>query len=451
MFVIGLVVAAAGHGWADSALPLLGKFDAQLIETVYPPSNSESLGELAKLVFRLRSIDPAFLSDKVSAQANRLGDAAHIDGAITSIKALKVPDRLVEFLEISRLNVIDVTTTDGSESEPTSRIITADLPPEAKVGDRIRGSCVLIESPSGTSPGVFAASRVSWFPQSPLGDGWKLLSLAGVDVSHLSDLATRSRLPLSARDGDAFYGMLAAARQIGKQRGTPRPQSVTAIMLLGGTRRGSASAEPPSEIVTVRGGDWIEMRLQTVQVTRVAVTEPKRQEQLGSDHYFQIDAVGDLGNVDVEIERPEGEEGPPARFENRYPVSLVTTELPKFLSERIRSQESGEATVAEIGVAINVDAFFFRLWSYSTDYMDQFGGGNQIGPLLIAARISQRGEIDDPAGVGRIGWLAAIAVLAAMVAIAIWNFVLGQRDRRVKEKRVRSEAEQIQLPRDAAL
>jgi hypothetical protein len=239
--------------------------------------------------------------------------------------------------------------------------------------------------------------------------------------------------------------MLAAARRIGQQQNTPRPQTVTAIMLLGGTRRAAAAEPKPA---TVRGGDWIEMRLQTVQVTRVAVTEPMRQEQLGNDHYFQIDAVGDLGNVDVQIERPKGEEGPPARFENRYPVSLVTTELPEFLGERIRDQEGGEATVAEISVAISVDAFFFRLWSYSTDYMDQFGGGNQIGPLLIAARISQRGEIEDPVGVGRIGWLAAIVVLTAMVAIAIWHVVLGRRDRRIKERRNQSESEQIRLPRD---
>ena len=40
MFVTGLVVAAAGHVWADSAISLLGKFDAPQIETVYPPSDS---------------------------------------------------------------------------------------------------------------------------------------------------------------------------------------------------------------------------------------------------------------------------------------------------------------------------------------------------------------------------------------------------------------------------
>jgi hypothetical protein len=451
MFVAGLFVAAAGPVVADSAIPLLGKFDVPQIEAVYPPSDDESLGELAKLVFRLRSIDPAFLSDKVSSAANRLGDAARIDGPITSIKSLQVPERLVEFLEFSQLLVIDVTTANAEGGESTTRIITTDLPGEAKPGDRVAGIGVLIEAPGDASAGVWAAPRVSWFPTSPPGNGWKLLSEVGVDISDLADLTTRRGLPLSAHDSDAFYGMLAAARTIGRQQQLPPPQAVTAIMLLGGTEKKTATGQRQPKQPTVRGGDWIEMPLQTVQVTRVAVTEPIRQKQLGSDHYFQIDAVGDLGNVDVQIERPEGEPGPPARFENRYPVSLVTAELPEFLSERIRSQEGGEATVAEISVAIAVDAFFFRLWSYSTDYMDQFGGGNQIGPLLIAARINQRGEFDDPTGVARIGWLAAIAVLTAIVAIAIWSFVLGQRDRKIKQRRMRSEGEQIQLPHDSTL
>jgi hypothetical protein len=216
-------------------------------------------------------------------------------------------------------------------------------------------------------------------------------------------------------------------------------------------RQGDQAREsaPPREDGAVHGGDWVEIALTTVQITRVEVSEPKRQRQLGGDHYFQIDAVGDLGNVDVQIASPEGGTGPPARFENRYPVSLVTAELPPFLSERIGSDEGGEAIVTEISVPIEVDAFFFRLWSYSTDYMDQFGGGKQIGPLLIAARIDGRATAADPAGVGLIGWLAAIAVLTAIAAIAVWNRFMQKQDRLVKEQRLRNESERIELPDDS--
>ncbi len=71
----------------------------------------------------------------------------------------------------------------------------------------------------------------------------------------------------------------------------PQPQAVEPVTLL---------SEPDGLV-----GQWLRMDLETVQVTRIAVTEPHRQAQLGSDHYYQIDAVGDLKNVVVKIERPE--------------------------------------------------------------------------------------------------------------------------------------------------
>ncbi len=334
-----MIGVAAPESRADSAIALLGKFDAEQIERVYPATDDESRGELAKLVFRLRSVDSASLGAKVASQAARLGDAVRIEGEITSIAVITVPDRLVEFLDISRLHVIDILTANESGTEQRSRIITADLPREAKPGDRIAAGGVLIELADDSSPIVFAAPRVEWFPRTLQGDGWSLLGQASVDVSGLADLATRSRMPLSARDGEMFYAMLAAAREIGQRGDLPPPRLVTAVMLLGGTETKSTAGQLQPKEAVIRGGDWIAMSLQTVQVTRVVVTEPWRQQQLGSDHYFQIDAVADLGNVDVQIERPNGEQGPPARFENRYPVSVVTAELPSFLSESIHSEE----------------------------------------------------------------------------------------------------------------
>ena len=46
---------------ADSAIPLLSGFDRERIDSVYPPTDEASLGELAKLVYRLRSLDPSTL------------------------------------------------------------------------------------------------------------------------------------------------------------------------------------------------------------------------------------------------------------------------------------------------------------------------------------------------------------------------------------------------------
>ncbi len=64
----------------------------------------------------------------------------------------------------------------------------------------------------------------------------------------------------------------------------------------------------------------------------------------------------------------------------------MVRELPDFLKQQIRVQEGGDAVLAEIRVMVQADVFFYRLWSYSTDFMNQMGGGDQFGPLLVAAQ-----------------------------------------------------------------
>jgi hypothetical protein len=229
--------------------------------------------------------------------------------------------------------------------------------------------------------------------------------------------------------------MLAAAALIDQRDNLPAPSRVEPVTLL----------REPEKF----GGRWLRLDLETIQVTRIAVTEPRRQTQLGSDHYYQIDAVGDLGNVIVKIQRATGDDdgGPPATFENRYPVSVVARDLPDFLRQQIRAKKGGDAVVSQIKWMVGVDAFFFRLWSYSTDFMEQHGGGEQFGPLLIAARIrNQEPTSTDPAGVGVIAWIAAAGVISGIIAIWFWTRRVSARDREVREKRKARESEQLQLP-----
>jgi hypothetical protein len=425
---------APGPCPAESAIDLLSGFDAQRIENVYPPQDETSAGELAKLIYRLQTIDDRVLRERAGEGANAdLGDAIAVEGAIQKITRLKVPERLVEFIELSHLYLIDV----GDDSS-LIRVVTAALPAEAKPGDRVRGSGVVIETASADGVAerrivAIATPRLSWFPAMAPRVGWRLLSDAGVDVSLLAEVASRDRRPLLAEDGDAFYSMLAAAATIQQRDDVPPPTPADPVMLLRDSRE--------------LGGEWLRMNLETVQVTRIAVIEPARQAQLGSDHFYQIDAVGDLGNTVIKMERLPGDPGEPAIFANRYPVSVVIRDLPEFLSQRIRAEEGGDAVVSNVKVMVGVDVFFYRLWSYSTDFMSQHGGLDQFGPLLVAARLSNREPTsDDPAGVNVIGWIAAIAVISAIVAVWFWNRRLSAQDLEVRQKRKARDAQQLQLP-----
>lgn len=429
--VVLCLVVTSTFGAADSALPLMTGFDEARVQSVYPPRTTEAVEDLSKLVFKLRQVDRRLLKQAVGPwPAPAVGEVVELGGEVTAVANLSVPPRLIEFLDMNRMQVIDLT-----HDETAVRIITTDLPLQAKVGDRVNATAMLVQ-PADASAGikqtVLAAGSVSWFPQMAPSVGWQMLSQQGVDVSLLSTIASRSKMPLVAADGDAFYGMIAAAKNLAGQSDLAPPKSIEPVTLL---KEADAYA-----------GRWVQLSLETAQVTRVAVTDPERQKVIGNDHYYQIDAFGDLGDLIVQIE-PASEDGEPAKFVNRFPVSLVCAELPTFLSDEIRRKEGGDAMVSEVRMQISIDGFFYRLWSYSTDFMRQHGGGEQFGPLLVASRFSNLESTEkDPAGVNVIGWVAALAVLVAILAIWVWNRNEARRDDEIRKKRRESEAENVQLP-----
>jgi len=437
--LVFLMVADTRSGvGGESALPLLSGFTADRIATAYPPTDEASLGELAKLMYRLRSVNPNTLQERASGtsdpsrseSATAIGDAIKIEGVIEETQIVPVPEKLVEFLEFTKLQVLVIRKQNGRQT----KVITFPLPQGAQVGDRVDGAGVALQLDNQTNHATaVACNRPRWFPESSSIVGWQLLRDAGLDISLLSNLSSRNRRPLMSEDGDAFYSMMAAAANLKNRTQIPTPTSIEPVTLL----RGS----------TDLAGQWINMELETVLITRISVTEPQRQQQLGSNHYYQIDAVGDLGKVVVQIERVEGDDGPPATFNNRYPVSLVIRELPAFLKKRKSLQDGGDAVISEIKMMIQVDGFFFRLWSYDTDFMSQHGGGEQFGPLLIAAELGDDEPTSyDPAGVHLIGTIAAISIILGILAIWAWQHRTDTRDRDVRDQKKEKEAESIRIP-----
>jgi hypothetical protein len=225
--------------------------------------------------------------------------------------------------------------------------------------------------------------------------------------------------------------MIAAAGLVGHQLDVPEPKEANPVVLLKNPRD--------------HAGQWVHMNLESVQVTRISVTESHRQAQLGSDHYYQIDAVGDLGGVIIKIEHAD-QNIPPPTLQNRYPVSIVAAELPAFLRDKIRNQAGGDAIVAPVRFKFGMDGFFYRLWGYESDFMAQQGGGEQFGPLLVAARIENREPVsDDPVGVGRIGTGAAVVILTGMVLIWWWQRRAWAADDDARRRR-QEQTDRIQLP-----
>jgi hypothetical protein len=222
-------------------------------------------------------------------------------------------------------------------------------------------------------------------------------------------------------------------------------------MLVAAGRATGDDLLPPPEVdaadLLKRSGDWVGRRLrlrcQTVRITRVTVTNPAVREWIASDHYWQIDALGELGNVVIRIE-PEDGVSEPATFENRFPVSVVTLKLPDFIETAI--DPSGQAfarnDVLMLSRQLIVDGFFYRLWSYESDLMRRHGGGDQFGPLVMASRVfDNEPPAGDAVGVGIIGQTAAVATILMMAAAALWIYLTGRQDATARARRSQSIAD----------
>jgi len=367
---------------AQSAVDLLSAFDTDRLDACFPIEDSEDAGDVGRLLYRLQRIQRDSLQRRVDDGLDepQLGDAVQWQGTVKNVRKYRVPDGLATFLEFEhfyeiQLEPVPPETANGSAE--TQFVFTAELPGRVVPGDAVRGVGVVLEKTAAML--VIAAGRIGWTPAEPANVGQKLLAEYGAELSEIVRAGGRDRQSLSAEEAEAFYSMLSVAdltRQ-NRQRATesgadfPAAQPIKPIELL----------KDPDKYRS----EYIRMDVSTVRVTRVTVSDPQRQRQIGQDHYFQIDASGDLGDTIVELRRPGDEDAEPIRMSGIYPVSLVSTVLPEGSRQEI---DQGKVT-AVVRQPVRVNGFFYRLWSYESEFMNREGGANK-SPRWWLFRIGNR-------------------------------------------------------------
>lgn len=454
---------SAGQG-GDSVLSLLPGADAERLREAAgvwsdPPSQSGTAAA-AKLLWALARVAPETLESLAGQPQSPEQDQEQAStvsvrvvqqrGRVQRYDSVRLPDELADVLEFDRLYRV-VVRPDGDDAAPGTvqslvRIVTPKIPSAWGAGDGV-GQPVqftAVEVAQGEGRWLFA-SRLRWYPMAGEGDetqgrgqvpeGWQMLAAAGVDIHALADVATRNRKPLVPEDHEAFYGVLSAASQAHADRlADANPTRIDALEML----------KNPTEWV----GRWIRFDAETARLSRVAVTSPKARQVLGRDSYWQVDAFAELTDVRVELE-PSREDGEPLVFENRFPVTVAILELPEWLSQRMgRAEEPrgvGRVDMQMLSEAVTVDGFFFRLWSYESDFTAS-RGGRQVGPLVLAADIRPRpSSAVSASSVASIGWIFA-AVMVGAIVIAAWVlWRVERRDRQIARHRRDTPA---QLPAD---
>ena len=243
---------------------------------------------------------------------------------------------------------------------------------------------------------VFATDRIGWYPDrvdTHLGvsAGAALLGSVGMDLSRLDSL-DQGR-PLGNADREAFYQLLWSVRRFDPQRLATSPP-VAAFDVV-------AALQEPQRLA----GQRSRIRGLARRAILIRVADPDIQERFGIDHYYEVELFMPLPQP-LKLRDPR--DGRELEYQN-FPVTFCAMELP-------REMPLGD----EIRQLVDVDAFFFKVWSYRS----RFTSGTeseaastvprrQLAPLLIAANV----QLPQPTTT-RNPWPVAVLCLVVFGGVA---------------------------------
>ena len=437
-FAFAFTLLISSSSFAQSILDRLSGFDQSRVHTASQwAENVEDAGmgaEAAKLVYQVNRFARGGVLTKgrtgdIGSNAIT-GEIVSFNGKATKIDRWRLPVDLASTLEFNDLFRVEITASHDDDKwiVITSVVPNAWLRSQKDPDFQTAVTGVLARKSDEPLLPVIVAPSVAWLAGSDddggkVPAGWAMLGKRGFDVALLEGVRGRNRQPLKEEDAAAFYSLLRTAAMLDEASNVPTaPDPAPAATLL----------KDSANLV----GRYLRLDLQSVRATRIRVTAPITKERLGADNYWQIDAFGDLGNVVIKIESKDAES---AIFENRYPVSIAMRDLPPFFANEIaaenRSADINTIDTAMISRSIAVEGFFYRLWSYESDFMNQHGGGKQFGPLVIASRmIDIEAPRTAPTAVSGIGWYVALMTLAGILLATVGAVVSSRRDARMKKK-----------------
>lgn len=207
---------------------------------------------------------------------------------------------------------------------------------------------------------VFVCDRVSWYPDRELekgaiGPSQLYLASHGVDLGYLDLVKKNQKRKMLAEEGDIFYQILAAAAQSQEDLAAVNDLKPIGFLEL---------IQHPDEHV----GQVVEIEGRVRRIVEVPITSEERREQLGIDHFYEMDMYVSLN--DVATIRATDKDGKEVVYKDRFPVTVHLTSLPE-LEDEYRHHK------------VRVRGFFYRLWSYQSEYAKKTNQGSQLSPLLI--------------------------------------------------------------------
>jgi hypothetical protein len=302
-------------------------------------------------------------------------------------------------------------------------------------------------------PQVVVASRVAWQShrsttgpstaqqasglQPELSAGWSALLRSQWDLACCDAIELLHGQSLTSKDTRPFYTLLAASNEPQSQETQARAYSVMEWI------RRTESMKSTKSLVREQQrsvAERIDARVQIRRIQRVDVRNPQSQAWLGSNHYYQLDGLADIGPSRIEVKY--GKDYEPIAYEREFPITLVATKLPAWLlsdpatlisssdlSQETIDLDSASSIAWTTKIRVDVSGYAYRIWRFRTPQVSAVtqDTGYQQAPMLVVDRwnlpegplVSDRLE-SDRASVPSNSWsiCSILTTLLGLLAIA---------------------------------
>ena len=168
-----------------------------------------------------------------------------------------------------------------------------------------------------------------------------------------------------------------------------------------------------------------QVRLVNAAVVKVNVDEVQ------ASSYYQFNGFLNIGNRQIRYQlASDGQGGEVVNFDREFPVTLLMKQPPK---EWIPSKvQQGTELSWEVGKFVEVEGFFYRLWSYRSELLDsKKSNARQAAPLVLATSL----ELAPPPlrnNMSEIGWFGYALCVAILVILGAILYSVFQKDKRRK-------------------
>jgi len=256
---------------------------------------------------------------------------------------------------------------------------------------------------------IFAAKHVGWFPDKPsiqlgVSSDQVMLSQIGVDVSRLANIQHRAGMKGGDREG--FYQLMAAVHHSESSQFAKLGRREFEI---------SRMIKTPKDVV----GELYTLHGLARRAVRIEVDDADIRERFGIDHYWEIE-------VFLPMEKPVrfvDEQNAEGKVFNDYPFVVCVPELPA-------NMETGD----DIRAPFSFSGFFFKLWAYRTQFMEEMRTANakpamQLSPLLIGPTVEL--DLGPPPSESQISLIIACLFTASLLLIwfLLWRASIQDRIR----------------------